>query len=511
MASDDELELLLAFQSVPETPPSSPSRSDTTSPDSRATTPLAVRSALAEVFGYASDDDDHHQKASMEAFREVVKLPPKTAPPCPPQYSYRTSVPNSHPRFRPLDTANHIEVELHSRLRIRNRLVSQSSLNNQLLDLRFVPLQAIKIATMSENISGSWATIGVLAGKGTPKVSSTGQSFTIWKIASLDSTMISVFLFGEAFSHHYKEPAGCILAIFNAKVRRDDKRKELSLNISASDQLLKLGTSVDFSVCKGKRKDGAPCTAVVNRQHGDYCQYHSGAMRQKYRSQRAELKGGNLSTGLSFLQKGRVSQNMCSEENLSTKREKPVRIMSVKGLKNVLSNADKVTTKFQSQGIRFLACLADESKENVKPSSTSKSRSTSESKSNHLTKTEHGLTDLKRKQGITDPGPVQKRKQLEELGRSKSGQNDKLLSSKPLEKRKCKVLSSQPKLIELDLEAQDNHDDDAMVQAMKLFGQGVLVTSNQGNLGFVIALCRADLLLPASKSCICRVALIDLA
>lgn len=70
---------------------------------------------------------------------------------------------------------------------------------------------------------GAWATIGVLAEKGIPRVSSTGQNFTIWKIASLDSALISVFLFGEAFTHHYKEPAGCIVAIFNAKVRRDDK------------------------------------------------------------------------------------------------------------------------------------------------------------------------------------------------------------------------------------------------------------------------------------------------
>ncbi|MCO5549151.1 hypothetical protein L7F22_002617 [Adiantum nelumboides] len=470
MASDDELELLLAFQGVRDTPPSSPSRLDS---DSRATTPPAVRSALAEVFGYGSDNDDLNRKATMDVFREVVNLPPKTAPPCPSHHNYSKSLPNSHPRFCPRDSADHIDIETHSRLRIRNRLVSQSSLNTQLLDIRFVPLQAINIAAMGENIKGSWATIGVLAGKGTPKVSSTGQNFSMWKIASLDSTTVSIFLFGEAFSHHYKEPAGCIFAVFSAKVRRDDKRKELSISISASDQLVKLGTSVDYSVCKGKRKDGVACTAVVNRQHGEYCQYHSRAMRQKYKSQRAELNGGNLSTGLSSLHRGRMSQNTpLSEENLPTKPQKPVRIMSVKGLRNVLSNADKVTTKFQSQGIRFLACLADESKENANPNSTSKSRSTIKSKSDHQSKTELGVSAHKRKQGIIDPGPVQKRKH--ELRRLQSGQYEKPRSSKPLENWKCKESPSQPRLIELDFEAQDNRDD-AMAQAMKLFGQGGLL------------------------------------
>lgn len=76
---------------------------------------------------------------------------------------------------------------------------------------------------MGEKIVGAWATIGVLAEKGTPRVSSTGQNFAIWKIASLDSTLIPAFLFGEAYQYHYKEPAGCIVAVFNAKVRRDDK------------------------------------------------------------------------------------------------------------------------------------------------------------------------------------------------------------------------------------------------------------------------------------------------
>ena len=31
------------------------------------------------------------------------------------------------------------------------------------------------------------------------------------------------------------------------------------------DQLVKLGTSVDYCICKGSRKDGSPCSIVVNR------------------------------------------------------------------------------------------------------------------------------------------------------------------------------------------------------------------------------------------------------
>mgnify|MGYP006889206765 FL=1 len=76
---------------------------------------------------------------------------------------------------------------------------------------------------MGEKISGSWATIGVLAEKGMPKVCSTGKNFAIWKIASLDTTTVSLFLFGDAYAQHYKESAGSIITVLNAKVRRDAK------------------------------------------------------------------------------------------------------------------------------------------------------------------------------------------------------------------------------------------------------------------------------------------------
>jgi minichromosome maintenance protein 10 len=76
---------------------------------------------------------------------------------------------------------------------------------------------------MGDKISGSWATIGVLAEKGMPKVCSTGKSFSVWKIASLDTTTVSLFLFGDAYAQHYKESAGSIITVLNAKVRCDAK------------------------------------------------------------------------------------------------------------------------------------------------------------------------------------------------------------------------------------------------------------------------------------------------
>lgn len=311
---------------------------------------------------------------------------------------------------------------------------------------------------MGENIKGAWATVGVLAEKGSPKVSSNGKDFAIWKIASLDTATISLFLFGDAYTQHCKEPAGCIIAVFNAKVRHDNKRNEFSLSIFASDQLLKLGTSVDYCVCKGLRKDGTPCSIVVNRRRGEYCQYHSSAMRQKYKSKRGELNGGNLGTGLSFLQKPKVSQGMRGlfDSAVGIKPEKPVKHMSLKGLKSILSNAEKVTTKYQSQGIRCLASLADGNNENVDP--------------NRQNGNQHGHLQKRIK--------LDKRRKLtssQKLGKNKSKESvdqHQLTSSRQLGKKKNKESVDQHGLIELDLEEAD---DDAMAQAMVFFGKGGLL------------------------------------
>lgn len=38
-----------------------------------------------------------------------------------------------------------------------------------------------------------------------------------------------------------------------------------SLSLYSPKQVLKVGTSVDYGVCNGKRKDGIACTAVINK------------------------------------------------------------------------------------------------------------------------------------------------------------------------------------------------------------------------------------------------------
>ncbi|XP_022146297.1 protein MCM10 homolog isoform X2 [Momordica charantia] len=255
--------------------------------------------------------------------------------------------------------SNDVTVEKFSGLRMRNQLIAPAELGDRFSDIRFVRLSTIKNLLVGDTLSGCWVTVGVLTEKGSPKTSSTGKAYCIWKLSCLDENTVSVFLFGDAYKRNCKELAGTVFALFNSTVRKDAVGVGFSLSVYQPSQMLKMGTSDDYGVCKGKKKDGMACTTVINRRRGIYCRYHKSKTSEKYSTTtRIELKGGNLRTafrdhhlkaeGVYMVdpQAGRVNFK---------KAAPPVKLLSVEGLKKALSNADKVTTNAHSQGKRFLA------------------------------------------------------------------------------------------------------------------------------------------------------------
>ncbi|RRT56762.1 hypothetical protein B296_00013737 [Ensete ventricosum] len=87
--------------------------------------------------------------------------------------------------------------------------------------------------------------------------------------------------------------------------------KGFSLSVYSASQMLKMGMSADYGICKGKRKDGMACTMIINKYvclfltpvsfdgqticQGIYCKFHSSVRMkasQMYTSKRSELRGG---------------------------------------------------------------------------------------------------------------------------------------------------------------------------------------------------------------------------
>ncbi|XP_062177620.1 uncharacterized protein LOC133882453 [Alnus glutinosa] len=324
----DDLDLLLSLQErVLETPPGSPS------PHSP---------------GYLSDEGSPRRagQADMSVFRNAVQD-------C---LDYEPKPVQKPGRLKGSKASNDAEVDKFSGLRIRKQLVSPAELTERFSDIRFVRLSTIKNLLVGDTLSGSWATVGVLTEKGAPKTSSTGKNYCIWKVGCLDENTVSLFLFGDAYQKNSKEQAGTVFALFNCTVRKDAMGTGFSLSVYSSSQILKIGTSADYGVCKGKRKDGMLCTLVINKRSGIYCKYHKSRASEKYITTRTELKGGNLRTAFrdSLNSEGIYMVDPLADRTNFKKPMQPLKLLSVEGLKKALSNAGKVTTNAHSQGIRFL-------------------------------------------------------------------------------------------------------------------------------------------------------------
>ncbi|XP_073157934.1 uncharacterized protein [Henckelia pumila] len=330
--NQDDLDLLLSLQDrVFETPPASPSSS---------------------YPGYSSDNEIPKQmgKVDMSVFREAVQdcidYDPESM-----KKSIKTKL-----GVRSKDTG----VEKFSGLRIRDQVVTPLELSNRLSDIRFVRLPAIKNLIQGDTLSGCWATVGILTEKGSPRTSSIGKSFAIWKMGGLDENVLSLFLFGDAYEKNCNTKVGTVFALFNCNVRKENSGSGFSLSIFSAKHILKLGTSVDIGFCKGNGYDGKECTTVINIRQGKYCRYHKQNASKKYVNTRAELKGGNLKTAFRdrLQSQGIYVVNPKSDRPKFTKSNQPVKLLSVEGLRKALSNADKVTTNVYSQGIRFLNHVA---------------------------------------------------------------------------------------------------------------------------------------------------------
>jgi minichromosome maintenance protein 10 len=104
-------------------------------------------------------------------------------------------------------------------------------------------------------------------------------------------------LFGDAHAEHWKETEGSLVAVVAAKASKSEGR-DLSLSVDRGAQLFKLGTSADFALCKGERRDGLRCTMAVNARLCEYCPFHASAQLKTMQSSRQELGGNTLATHL---------------------------------------------------------------------------------------------------------------------------------------------------------------------------------------------------------------------
>ncbi|KAK5849109.1 hypothetical protein PBY51_008777 [Eleginops maclovinus] len=259
-----------------------------------------------------------------------------------------------------------VAVEKYSGLRLRRPRVSSSEMDRKMADRRLIRLSQVPERMAREKLEDSdWVTFAVLVNKATPQSNSSGKTFSIWKLNDLHNleVFVSLLLFGEVHKEHWKTEPGTVIGLLNPNpMKQKEGYDGVSLTVDNPQKLLLLGEAQDFGTCKAMKKNGDPCSQMVNLYECQYCQYHVKAQYKQMSSKRAELqsafsgkapnkmkgKGGSLKERLcqDGFHYGGVSSAACAASLTSNKgnqgTQKTLDKLFVKGSAKQLNQAKRL-------------------------------------------------------------------------------------------------------------------------------------------------------------------------
>ncbi|XP_015207954.1 protein MCM10 homolog [Lepisosteus oculatus] len=257
-------------------------------------------------------------------------------------------------------------VEKFSGLRLRKPRVSSTEMECKMAERRLIRLSQLPERVARENLEDSdWVTFGVIISKVTPQSSNSGKTFSIWRLNDLRNLdiFVSLFLFGEVHKQHWKTDPGTVIGILNPNLMKPKEGSDgVCLSVDNPQKILLMGEALDFGTCKSKKKNGDPCSQIVNLSECQFCQYHVKAQYKKMSSKRAELqssysgkapnqvrrKGGSLKERLcqEGFHYGGVSSAACATSLSASVPKKPSQTtlsnLFVKGSDQIMRDAKKI-------------------------------------------------------------------------------------------------------------------------------------------------------------------------
>ncbi|XP_029016219.1 protein MCM10 homolog isoform X2 [Betta splendens] len=237
-----------------------------------------------------------------------------------------------------------LAVERYSGLRLRKPRVSSNEMDHKMANRRLIRLSRVPESLAREKLEDAdWVTFAVVVNKITPQSSSSGKTFSIWKLNDLHNleVFVSLLLFGEVHKEHWKTETGTVIGLLNPNpMKQKDGYDGVSLTVDNPQKVLLMGEAQDYGTCKAMKKNGDPCSQIVNMYECQYCQYHVKAQYKKMSSRRAELqssfsgkapnkvkgKAGGLRERLcqDGFYYGGVSSAACAASLTASKPNKPV-------------------------------------------------------------------------------------------------------------------------------------------------------------------------------------------
>uniref|UniRef100_A0A8C5WNA9 Protein MCM10 homolog n=1 Tax=Laticauda laticaudata TaxID=8630 RepID=A0A8C5WNA9_LATLA len=176
----------------------------------------------------------------------------------------------------------------------RKPRVSLAEMERKMTGRKLIRLSQVQDKLRSANLEEmDWVTFGVIIKKMTPQSSNNGKTFSIWHLNDLRdfNRSVSLFLFGDVHKEHWKTNQGMVIGLLNAnQMKPKEGSEEVCLSVDHPQKILILGEAMDLGTCKARKKNGEPCTQMVNQSECEYCHYHIQSEYRKRSSKRADLQ-----------------------------------------------------------------------------------------------------------------------------------------------------------------------------------------------------------------------------
>ncbi|KAL7061455.1 hypothetical protein AAHC03_055 [Spirometra sp. Aus1] len=134
--------------------------------------------------------------------------------------------------------------------------------------------------------TSEFVVVGVVGTKTPPRRSKNDKIYSIWRLTDMagvgtggaNSSLVSLFLFGNVHEKLWKEPEGTVVAILKPKMMSpsdmEDSGREVSITVDSAPFVMVLGISPDFGTCAGMTKSNKPCSRIINKSVCKYCDFH---------------------------------------------------------------------------------------------------------------------------------------------------------------------------------------------------------------------------------------------
>ncbi|XP_078485288.1 protein MCM10 homolog [Ciona intestinalis] len=208
---------------------------------------------------------------------------------------------------KPFKGQQFFETEHFSRLRLKERFVSQDEMKERMKSKLFVKIGVIR-PTQKLCEEKDWVTVAVVAKQLDPQTAKNGKQFSIWHLTDLDdcNKHVALFLFGIVHEELWKKiTVGSVIGILNPSImppRKDNVQSQSknydntpALTVDVSERIMRIGISADLGWCMAtkfrNKKPAGKCLAFINKNIGETCIFHMQSKYKKMGAKRGELQG----------------------------------------------------------------------------------------------------------------------------------------------------------------------------------------------------------------------------